>query len=114
MDKKLYKLLKIISKHDKIFLTDLSIFLKKNYNDISEDIDWLLSHQYIDVTPNIFTSNNNLSNEDEIFITTSGRVALIEYKTSVLRYRLMELRNWLSFIISVIALSLSLYNFFTA
>lgn len=113
MDKKLRKILKLYVSRPSLSMKDVGILFGVSPFDCSDDVCYLLEHDYLEVEPN-YAIMNNISSSDStpidapLSITVSGRVALDQVMDSVKYRRFNEIRAWITLAISILALIISI------
>lgn len=117
MDSKIYDLLKIITKHETISITEIAKLKRINYLDIISDIKLLYEKDYIcklipvsKSSPSTETSKGALEINAQLTITPVGRIALKKYKMEKRNFILLEIRNWISFVLSIVSFILYFYS----
>lgn len=102
MDKQAYHLLKIISKYKEVHISSLIKLLNKDKDEIYDYFEHLTDVGYIGVVPNVNTEYDK-SIDEEVYITTAGKIVLNNHLKDKHIMFLKELRNWFSLLIALAA-----------
>ena len=113
MDDFCYKILNVYYKHEELSMNDISLLTKQNFlsSNSTTAMHWLLKNNYL-VPVDASKSKDSISNTTKYKITQNGKNVVYQKKQQD-KYRLFnEVRAWITLAISVIALILSIINYF--
>lgn len=109
MDKQTYSLLKLFKQRDSLSLIGIGAIYNRDFTDFSSPISWMLAHNYLTIVPDIaLLEGYDLTPDKPLKITQEGIIALDEEIKAQRKFKYNELRAWITVLISIIALILSI------